>query len=271
MKSTQRTVIITGAASGIGLETAKFLVNQGYSVLIIDNDLQLIEDVSSQMPAKMLKKLLFLKLDLSKWEAGDLIMGYCKKNNLKAFALINNISYRSIKNLADEDLESWEKTFSLTLRSSFVISQSFIMKNHYRGKKYIINIGSIASSLYSNQSPAYHVAKGGLVSLTKYLAVAAPGYKSGTTVNCLELGFVVQQKNLKKFFSKKNTKYKNLALKHLPNSEIGREADVASFVNFLISGQADFVNGAIIPLEGGSTLKEQFTFSFQLNEQFNSE
>ena len=261
-----KTVIVTGGASGIGFETALFLVEQNYHALIIDNDEKTFIKMSEKLQKNISRNLYFLKLDLNEWESGNKIMSFCENNKLTVFALLNNVSYRTSKDLADEDLESWESTLSLTLRSAFSVSQSFITKNPYKGKKYIVNIGSVVSNLSSRQSPAYHAAKGGLSSLTKYLAVTAPNYQKEITVNCIELGFIVHKRHLKKFFSKKNRRFQELAVQNLPNNKIGREIDVANLIHFLISGRADFINGAIIPLEGGSILKEHFNFSLQLNE-----
>ena len=258
----KKTVIITGGASGIGLEVSKYLIDAGYHVLIVDNSLENKNTFIDSIDDEMVKSLTFLTLDLSEWRTSVLVMDYCNKNELNAFCLINNISYRSGSNLESEDLDSWEKTLSISLRSAFSLSQSFIINNYYTERKYIVNIGSITSQLISHQSPAYHVAKGGLESLTKYLAVSAPAYRSGITVNCLSLGFIVQKRHLNKFESEGNKQYRNVVIDHLPNGEVGKDLNVATAVNFLISGEADFINGAIIPLDGGATLNEQFTLAW---------
>jgi NAD(P)-dependent dehydrogenase (short-subunit alcohol dehydrogenase family) len=53
--------------------------------------------------------------------------------------------------------------------------------------------------------------------------------------------------------------YRATAENHLPNGEVGKDTDVANCIKFLISGDADFINGAVIPLDGGATLIEHFT------------
>ena len=259
---TKKTVIITGGASGIGLEVSKYLIDAGYHLLIVDNSLEHKNAFINSVGDKLVNSLTFLNLDLSEWRTSALVMDYCKKNKLNAFCLINNISYRSGQNLESENLDSWEKTLSISLRSAFSLSQSFIFNNDYMERKYIVNIGSITSQLISHQSPAYHVAKGGLESLTKYLAVSAPAYRPGINVNCLSLGFIVQKQHSNKFESEDNLQYRNVVIDPLPNGEVGKELNVATAVNFLISGGADFINGAIIPLDGGATLNEQFTLAW---------
>ncbi len=259
---TKKTVIITGGASGIGLEVSKYLINAGYHLLIVDNSFEHQSAFIDSIGKELVNSLTFLNLDLSEWHTSTLVMDYCKKNKLNAFCLINNISYRSGKNLESENLDSWEKTLSISLRSAFSLSQNFIINNDYIKRRYIVNIGSITSQLISHQSPAYHVAKGGLESLTKYLAVSAPEYKSGINVNCLSLGFIVQKRHLDRFESKDNLNYRQVVIDHLPNGEVGTELNVASAVNYLISGEADFINGAIISLDGGATLNEQFTLAW---------
>jgi NAD(P)-dependent dehydrogenase (short-subunit alcohol dehydrogenase family) len=56
------------------------------------------------------------------------------------------------------------------------------------------------------------------------------------------------------------------AINHLPNKIPGNDADVANIINFLISGNADFINGAYINLDGGATLREQFSLIWPKNE-----
>ena len=254
----EKTVIVTGGASGIGLETSKSLANAGYKVIIVDKDEDLYKQFQNS-DIDNVKSFSFLKLDLSDWSAGDSIMQFCKETNSHPFALINNVGYRSEKNLLTENLESWEATFSVSLRSAFAVSQSFITQSSFQGRKYIVNIGSITAGLISNQSPAYHVAKAGLEGLTKYLAVSAPAHQRGINVNCVSLGFIIQKRHQEKFLEASNSEYREISIKHLPNGDTGKDIDVANAIQFLISGSADFINGVIIPLEGGATLKEQFT------------
>jgi NAD(P)-dependent dehydrogenase (short-subunit alcohol dehydrogenase family) len=254
----EKTIIVTGGASGIGLETSKSLARAGYNVIIVDKDEELYKKFQNEASSNQIN-FSFLKLDLSDWSAGMSIMQFCEKVNVRPFALVNNVGYRSERNLLTEDLESWDATFSVTLRSAFAISQSFIAESSFPGRKYIINIGSITAGLISKQSPAYHVAKAGLEGLTRYLAVSAPAHNRRINVNCLSLGFIIQNRHKNKFEEDRNSEYKEVAIKHLPNGEVGKDLDVANAIQFLISGNADFINGAIIPLEGGATLVEHFT------------
>jgi NAD(P)-dependent dehydrogenase (short-subunit alcohol dehydrogenase family) len=258
IEKNDKTVIVTGGASGIGLETSKSLANAGYKVIIIDKDEELykkFQDVDSNN----FHNFTFLKLDLSEWGAANSVMQFCKELVLEPFALVNNLGYRSDRNLLTEDLESWDATFSVSLRSAFAVSQSFIAQSSFPGRRYIVNIGSVTAKFVSHQSPAYHVAKAGLEGLTRYLAVTAPAHNCKINVNCLSLGFMVQNRNLIRFQDADNAMYRATAENHLPNGEVGKDTDVANCIKFLISGDADFINGAVIPLDGGATLIEHFT------------
>ena len=257
-ETNNKTVIVTGGASGIGLEISKLLANIGYKVLIVDKNEELFEQIKGHH-LNDLSNISFLKLDLGSWDNVKLVMQFCEKSSMNVFALVNNLGYRSNRNLLTEDLESWEATFSISLRSAFALSQSFILHNSYKERKYIVNIGSVTANFISQQSPSYHISKAGLESLTKYLAVTAPTQSHKINVNCLSLGFIVQNRDLNRFQDVENTAYMNAAEKHLPNGEVGRDSDIASAVKFLISGDADFINGAVVALDGGATLIEQFT------------
>ena len=254
-----KTVVITGGASGIGFATAKHLVKCGYSILIVDIEKELKMDSFNDLSQSEIENIYYLQSDLSKWESAANVFKFCQDHELQIFCLINNVSLRTNTDIMHENFASWNATFDVTLRAAFTLAQAFINDSSYEGYRYIINIGSITSDLYSAQSPAYHIAKGGIESLTKYLAVAGPSKNRAMNANCLKLGFIVQERNHKKFNSPENSKYKNIALNHLPNKRVGAEFDIGNAIEFLISGKGDFINGAIIPLDGGATLTEQFT------------
>jgi len=258
MNSKYNSILITGGSRGIGFSVGKHLLGRGYTVIFIDK----VAPDSSEAKShdhNYDSRLFYLNIDLSNGDIGSKIFDFCTKNDLRPFALINNVSMRSNTNLTTETETEWDQTLDISLRSAFLITKDFMLQKPTDGYRYVVNIGSIASRFASNQSPSYHAAKGGLESLTKYLAVNGPKYGGKVTVNCLELGFIVQNRNVSKFTDLKNAKYKSLAEKHLPNGEVGRDIDVANAIEFLISGKANFINGSTLALDGGATLQEQFT------------
>lgn len=260
-----KTVIVTGGASGIGLEVASSLLQVGYNVLVVDNNQLLIDTALENISRDKLNSFFTLNADLKDWNSGAKIMDFCIRNKLNAFALINNIGFRSNEDFITENQVSWNNSISALVQSAFTVSRNFIIENLYDKHLYIINVGSITSRLISDQSPAYHVAKSALEGLTRYLAVQAPKIRKNTSINYLALGFIVQKRHTEKFYAIKNESYMQSAINYLPNQIPGNDADVANIINFLISGSADFINGVCINLDGGATLREQFSLIWPKN------
>jgi len=252
----KKVVVISGGATGIGFSTAKSLLMNGYFVAIIDSDLGALNLAKEEL-GKISEDFTAINFDLTDWDAGDTL--FERGDLTHVDILINNVNFRSSANFLSESEETWGKTFDVTVRSAFTLSQSIIKKPNRCGERlYIINVGSILANLHGAQSPSYHASKSALEGLTKYLAIEIPPLGTKVNANYLEIGFLVQNRNWQKFLSDENVNYRDLAIKHLPNGEVGRDADVSNLIEFLISGRADFVNGASIKLDGGATLQEQF-------------
>ena len=126
-----------------------------------------------------------------------------------------------------------------------------------------MNISSIAGFLTTPESPSYHVAKAGIIALTKYLAVEAAKY--GIRVNCILPGFIVQNEHINKYNSIENTTYKKLSENYQPLGKVGTEKDVAQTSLFLTSFSSKYINGVSLILDGGATLQEQFGLSLKIS------
>jgi len=263
MKDGLQVVLITGGASGIGLHISQGLLEAGYFVLIADNDRDAIQESTKSLSA-ISDNFRYLEVNLSDWKAIEEI--FLDIENLEIDILVNNVNFRSSLEFDSENESSWNQTLNVTLRSAFRLVQLIFMQKRISNQCfYVINIGSILGNFHGAQSPSYHVAKGGLESLTKYLAIELPSRGFQVTSNYLELGFLVQNRNLDKFLDEQNSEYRELAELHLPNGEVGKEEDVLQLVKYLISGNANFVNGVTITLDGGASVQEHFNLVRKLS------
>lgn len=243
--------IITGAARGIGLEISKKLVKNGCQVVILDKveKLEFLDALINDFP-----QIDYYQCDIANQESRSEVLEILYKKYLNFDILINNARFKSKYSL-DEPLTEWMQSINVNLTSPFFLSQEFIKRAENGGS--IINICSVASVLATSESPSYHAAKGGLLALTKYLAVQ--GGKKQVRVNALLPGLIVQNDHLKRFNSSENALYQDMCKQYQPMGEVGKESDVANLAVFLSSDLSKYISGSSINIDGAATVQDQFS------------
>jgi len=252
-----KNLIITGGASGIGLAIVQqFLTTNNTKIFIIDLDKVACEKLKRRSDINQ-KLIEFHSVNAASWDAVAHLFADFKSRGIIMQYLVNNVADKSKCGLFDENEESWDKTIGVSLTSAFILSQQFIRQIDSHEDNRIVNIGSVNSKLISASSPSYHVAKAGIVGLTNYLSVHALMAKLPVSVNCLEPGFIVQNRHLERFQSEENVPYRDLAKFYQPGGAVGTEEDVAKTVNWLCTDAPKYLTGQTIQLDGAGGLQEQ--------------
>ena len=253
----KKTVVITGAVGLLGTKYSHALIESGANVVLADLNFLKCKELSNILNKKNPNKSIPIKLDVTKQKSvKSLVLKTIKKFG-SIDVLINNAANqgnKSIrqKNFEDFSLDEWNKEISVNLTGVFLCCQEIgkIMRKQKRGS--IINI----SSIYGNSAPdqriyektglnptiAYSTTKGGIISLTKYLA--SYWHKHGIRVNTLSLGGV--ENNQDSEFIKK---YSNKTM-------IGRMAKKEEFVDILLllaSDGSSYMTGSNVTVDGGWT------------------
>ena len=230
-----KTVLVTGASSGIGRAQALTFLENGYRVYGVDKD---------ENPV-FLNELRFVKMDLT----GDLTPLFTSLPEVDMLGDTAGIldDYRSLHETNDED---WEQIFALNLTSTMKITRFYLQKMLEKKSGIIINMCSIASFLAGGGGAAYTASKHALAGLTKQIALdyadkniqvfgLAPGaVKTAMTAADFEPGgladWVVEETPIKRWLEPQ---------------------EVADVSLFLASGKAAAMQGEIIKIDGGWSLK----------------
>lgn len=240
--------VVTGGATGIGLQMAKGLAEAGSNIVICSRRLEVCEEAAAQIE-KIGVKALALGCDVTKIEQVDAMKDAVMKKFGRVDVLVNNAGRAWVAPPEDTPLERWQQVFDLNITAPFLCAQAlgreFIKQK--RGK--IINIASIAGLVGRNptayNSIAYGSSKGALVNFTRDLAVKWAQHN--IQVNAICPGFFVTPINEKLY-----EKNKDNIEREIPLKRTGGPDDLKGVVVLLASQASNFMTGAIIPVDGGA-------------------
>ena len=240
-----KVALITGASRGIGRGIALQLADMGYTIIInYNNDRASAEQVLKTVLGKKGNGICF-NADISKNENIEKMFKFISQEYGRLDVLINNAGYAPIIETEKIDEKSWDHILSINLKSAFFCSNHamFIMKKAGQGK--IINIGSQAGITGGFHSAAhYAIAKGGINTLTKRLAMEGAPYN--ILVNCVSPGII--ETDGVNAYPEEVVKY---LVGKIPIGRIGTVSDVANVVSFLLTEKSNYLTGINIPVNGG--------------------
>ena len=255
-----KVVLVTGSARGIGKNIARAFGQEGAHVAICDINL---EDGKATEKGFVDEGISagFFHVDLSIRGKPQAVVQQVVGQYGKIDILVNNAQSAKQTSLFEEDEDSWENGVSVTLRAAFFSSQAAIRVMSQAEGGNIVNISSVLAFMSCHKSPIYHIAKAGLVQMTRYLADNAG--KDGVRVNAVSPGFITQDEHKGRYESDDNKGYKQTAELCHPLGHTGCSDDVANAVLFLCSPEASFITGQNIIVDGGLTVQEQMSLVFR--------
>lgn len=250
MRVKDKVVIITGAGSGIGRETAILFAKHGAKVVVTDVDEKAGKETVNEI-IKVFEKdpdckgdAFFTKLDISNREQTKQVVQEVLDRYGEVDVLINNAGIIQDALVTKMTEDQWDKVMNVDLKGPFQMIQAVVdsMIEHKIGE--IINVSSIVG-IYGNIGQAnYAAAKAGLIGLTKTLAKELG--KKGIRVNAVAPGFIHTHMT-----ASLPEKILEAMKEKTPLKRLGQPEDVAYALLFLASDEANFINGAIIPVDGG--------------------
>jgi NAD(P)-dependent dehydrogenase (short-subunit alcohol dehydrogenase family) len=240
--------IVTGGATGIGLQMAKGLAEAGANIVICSRRLDVCEQAIAEIE-KIGVQGLAVGCDVTKADQVEALKDAVLKKFGRVDILVNNAGRAWVAPPEDTPLDRWQQVFDLNITAPFLCAQVFGREfiKQKRGK--IVNIASIAGLVGRNpaayNSIAYGSSKGALVNFTRDLAVKWAQHN--IQVNCICPGFFVTPINEKMYVKNKDNVEREIPLKRT-----GGPDDLKGIAVLLSSGASNFMTGAIIPVDGGA-------------------
>ena len=246
-----RTVLVTGAANGIGAATARRLAEEGCTVGILDLDAEAGAKVAAEITAAGGKASL---------HAADITDYHAVARSIESFEaasgplalLVNNAGWDRAANFLDTTPEFWRKVVDINLYGPLNVNHIVLKGMAARGFGRVVNIASDAGRVGSSGEAVYSACKGGMIAFTKTVARELVG--KGVIVNTLCPG-PTDTAILRSFLEGPDGARIAEGLKRaIPMRRLGVPEDYPGLVAFLLSDDAAYITGQTISVSGGLTM-----------------
>jgi 2-deoxy-D-gluconate 3-dehydrogenase len=245
-----KVTIVTGGNTGIGKGIAQGFASAGGIIVIAARDQDKTTKTAHEIKEKFRVQVMGLQVDVRKEEQVQAMVDQVTESFGRIDILVNNAGINIRKMPQDYKLAEWDEVLDSNLRSVFICSQKVYPSIKAAGGGKIINIGSMTSIFGGAKLAPYGTSKGGVVQLTRSLAVAwAP---DNIQVNAILPGW----------FNTERMKRKHLELpgiqEHVvdrtPAGRWGEPEDIAGTAIYLASPASDLVTGVALPVDGGFSI-----------------
>lgn len=237
---TGKTILITGAAGGIGKEIAKTLYKQGANIALTDINQELLEQLKSELGDRSE----FFVANLSSCDEIKKLVDSVIEKFRAIDVLVNNAGITKDTLSLRMTEEQWNSVLNINLTSSFNLTKTVLPYMIKKRWGRIISMASIVGIIGNVGQANYSASKAGLIAMTKSIACEVAG--RGITANSIAPGFISTPMT-----QKLPENLKNAMLERIPLKRMGEPKDIANVVAFLASEESSYITGQTINVNGG--------------------
>lgn len=251
MQADAKAALITGAAQGLGLATARRLADDGFDVILTDVNGDRVRAVAERIDGARAHTM-----DVASDESVAAAIASLDRLDV----LVNNAGVISRRRAEEMDSATWDREMSVNLGGVMRCSRAAFplllesARNRGAGAPTVVNLASVGSTFGLPQRISYSTAKTAIVGLTRTLA--AEWGRSGIRVNAVAPGYIETTMMLSGLDA--GVLDRERLLSRTPLMRFGHDTEIAAAISFLVSSDASFVTGAVLPVDGGITIDGMF-------------
>lgn len=245
MRLNGKVAIVTGGASGIGEMTVREMVKEGANVVIADVNDGLGNNLAQELNQSE-KKVIYVHVDVTNESDIENMIERTVEEFGKVDIVFNNAGIGSLNPTTELSFEQWRKLVSVNLDGVFLVAKHGIKAMLRNGGGSIVNTASILGHVGQAQTAPYAASKGGVVNLTRALAIEYA--KENIRVNAVCPGYIETP-----LLNQLDKEMKDHLISLHPIGRLGKPEEIAKAVVFLASDDASFVTGSSLLVDGGYT------------------
>ena len=244
---TGQRAIVTGASRGLGRHFALTLARAGAEVALAARRIDRLEEAVKEIEG-FGGCAVAIQVDVTDGKSVEMCVGTAEKTLGTIDILVNNAGIAITKPLLEHAEEDWDSVLDTNLKGVWLMAQEVARRMvHYEQDGTIINIASVLGERGIAQLPGYCASKGGIINLTRAMAVELAPY--GIRVNTIAPGYIETDMN-RQFFA---TQAGQRLIKRIPQRRLGQVEDLDGTLLLLASDASRYMTGSVITIDGGQS------------------
>ena len=251
MKFDNRVALITGAASGIGLGTARRFIEEGATVVAVDVNQDKLDAAAAELGEKYVPKI----CDITKVDNIKALIGEVGVEFGRLDTLVNNAAWAEFKNPEEVEEEGYDAQMDVLIKGPlFLVKHAApMLRDAPNGS--VVNIASAAAVMAIDKYCPYGIGKAAILKFTEDSVITVPGIRHNVILPGL-----IDTPILPAIYGEEATgQLKTEVPKVMPCARVGQPEDIANAVCFLASDEATYVNGCPMFVDGGMHLVNAFS------------